>query len=165
MRWRLGPPQVPLARLEVRGEGDIHSHPGTPTPPPPSDWNVAAQDSAVNAACNLVTVGPVVQKLSGSWLYLTDYSNKCTSLVEATISDLLVGLKATGTLQQLYSDALYQVRLCPAWKCVHREERHSHPGTPSFILRCQWGETTCGAAPKASDGFNALGFACECPHR
>jgi hypothetical protein len=74
-----------------------------------SDWDVASQTTAVDGVCSLVNVGPVVQKLSGSWPYMVDYSNKCTSLVEATISELLVGLKATGALQQLYSNALFKV--------------------------------------------------------
>ena len=71
-----------------------------------SDWDVSSNVVSVNADCGLTVVGPIVRKLSGAWPYMVDYSDKCTSLVEATFSEIIVNLQADGQIQQLYSNAL-----------------------------------------------------------
>ena len=52
--------------------------------------------------CNLVQVGPSIQRLDASWSYNVDFSSNCTSYVETVISTILLNMGLNGVLDSLY---------------------------------------------------------------
>ena len=71
-----------------------------------SDWDLYSQSMASNPNCDQFMLGEPLAAISGAWPYTIDFSNKCTSLLEYVISDILVGMKQDGILGQLYNNAI-----------------------------------------------------------
>ena len=71
-----------------------------------SDWDLYSQSLDSNGNCDQFMRGDPLAAISGAWPYTTDFSNKCTSLLEYVISDIIVGMKQDGTLAKLYKNAI-----------------------------------------------------------
>ena len=71
-----------------------------------SDWDLYSQSLAANPNCDQFMMGEPLAAISGAWPYNIDFSDKCTSILEYVISDIIVGMKQDGTLDQLYNNAI-----------------------------------------------------------
>lgn len=61
-----------------------------------SDLDIYSQIAASNPGCNLLVAGDPLVSIAGAWPYAVDFSKYCTSLVEATMSAIIVGMKQDG---------------------------------------------------------------------
>ena len=57
-----------------------------------ADFDLYKQNAVANPNCNMQIVGNPLQQISGAWPYMAAFGPPfCTSLVEATLSALIVG--------------------------------------------------------------------------
>ena len=70
------------------------------------DWQTWQVRAEANANCDLVLVD-TFREYSGALPYLLDYVTYCSSLLEAVMTNLIVGMKATGQLDQIRDNYLH----------------------------------------------------------
>ena len=70
------------------------------------DWDLAQVDINSNAKCDLMPVQGGILPISGAWVYKQDYSVYCTSFVQTVFDNLIVAMKADGTLDALWQAAI-----------------------------------------------------------
>ena len=61
------------------------------------DLDSYSQLAASNPGCSLVLAGDPLVSIAGSWPYTIDFHNYCTSLMETTISAIIVSMRQDGT--------------------------------------------------------------------
>jgi len=71
-----------------------------------TDWQYSQVRVESNPDCDLVMIDKPFRKLGGSWPYHTDYSNKCTSVIDMVLSSLIVDITADGTLDTIWQNSL-----------------------------------------------------------
>ena len=79
-----------------------------------SDWDLYSQyGPTVNPNCAAVMQGDPLSGISGAWPYFIDFSSKCTSVVEIVLANIIVDMKADGTLASIYNAAIAAASVSP----------------------------------------------------
>lgn len=71
-----------------------------------SDWDVAQLQSESHRNCDVDVVGHSIRTFNGAWPYKVDFGEYCTSFMEVVLSNIIIGMTADGSLNQLYQSAL-----------------------------------------------------------
>ena len=79
------------------------------------DWQVAQVQKTVNPSCTLAAIGPTFVTVNGAWPYLVDFNQKCTSIVETVLSEIIVDMALDGTLDLIVQKSLNPINTakCP----------------------------------------------------
>jgi len=75
---------------------------------PAAYFDFVSVNPAANPHCNLIQAGPPLQNINGAFGYVADYSQHCTSFMMDQVSAIIVSLKQSGTLDQVYKSTILQ---------------------------------------------------------
>ena len=67
-----------------------------------SDFKIAKTRTALDAACNVVQVGPIVRKVSGAWAIKSDWSTKCSSFMNEVLTSQFLQLAASDYMNEAF---------------------------------------------------------------
>jgi hypothetical protein len=74
-----------------------------------ADWDLASLTKEANPYCTLTPVGNQVRWTDGSFAYKLDLNSNYTSLVEDTVSNIMIGMELDGTIADIYQASINQL--------------------------------------------------------